>query len=85
MKKVEYKNKNTAAILAILLGCIWLHKFYLWKWFQWIIYICIVMSWVSTILWIIEGILYLINDQERFNLNVNFKHSQKVDYINNKN
>lgn len=75
------KNKFTAAILAILFGSLGFHKFYLWKWGQGILYIilCIITFWVlPAIIWILEGIIYLINNKDWFDIQYN------AEYIRNK-
>lgn len=59
------KSKVTAGLLAILLGAFGIHKFYLGKWIQGIIYIIFFWTYIPAILGIIEGIRYLIlNDQD---------------------
>ena len=61
------KSKTTAGILAILLGGIGIHKFYLGKIGMGILYL--VFSWtaIPSIVGLIEGIIYLTfhgNDKE---------------------
>jgi len=68
------KNKYIAALFAILLWIIGGHKFYLWKWWQWLLYILlsIITFWVlPTCLWVLEGLLYLVNTKKRFDMNYN--------------
>lgn len=59
------KSKVTAGLLAILLGAFGIHKFYLGKWIQGIVYAIFFWTYIPAILGIIEGIRYLIlNDQD---------------------
>lgn len=65
------KNKIVAALLAIFLGGLGIHKFYLGKTTAGIIYL--VLSWtvIPSIIGFIEGILLLIQDEEKFNSEYN--------------
>jgi len=72
------KNKYVAWLIAIMFWCIWLHKFYLGKWVQWIIYLIFCLTWIPMVIWFFEWIIYIINTNEWFNLNYN------MDYIKNK-
>lgn len=60
------KNRVVAGLLAIFLGSLGIHKFYLGKWGWGIIYL--VFSWtvIPGILGVIEGIMYLISSDEMF-------------------
>ena len=78
------KNKLTATLLALLLGWIWAHKFYLWKWVQGIFYILFMFTFIPLILWLLEACLYAFNSKEWFDLNYNFEYIQKQDYLNKK-
>lgn len=53
------KSKSTACILAILLGSIGIHKFYLGKVWQGLLYLIFCWTWIPMIVGIIEGIIYL--------------------------
>lgn len=61
------KNKYIAWILGLLLWWLWVHKFYLWKWFQWILYILFTWTYLPFILAIIEWLVYLLMSKEKFN------------------
>ena len=63
---VSAKSKTTAGILAILLGGIGIHKFYLGKIGIGIIYILFCWTYIPAILGIIEGITYLTASDEKF-------------------
>lgn len=63
------KNKYVAGLLAIFLGFLGFHKFYLGKWFQWILYI--IFMPITVFISILEGVLYLFNSKSRFDTNFN--------------
>lgn len=59
------KSKVVAGLLAILLGAFGIHKFYLGKWIQGIVYVIFFWTYIPAILGVIEGIRYLVlNDQD---------------------
>ena len=60
------KNKVVAGILAILLGDLGIHKFYLGKIGWGIIYLLFCWTGIPAIVGLIEGIIYLCTDNETF-------------------
>jgi TM2 domain-containing membrane protein YozV len=60
------KSRLTAALLAILLGGLGIHKFYLNKPIQGILYIVFCMTFIPAIIGFIEGIIYLCESDEKF-------------------
>ncbi len=62
------KSKVTAGILAIFLGGIGVHKFYLGKVGMGILYLCFCWTAIPAMLGLIEGILYLCSNDENFQL-----------------
>lgn len=60
------KNRIVAGVLAILLGSIGAHKFYLGRWGWGIIYLLLVWTYIPTVVGIIEGIIYLFSSNETF-------------------
>jgi TM2 domain-containing membrane protein YozV len=59
------RNKMIAALLAIILGTIGAHKFYLGRIGWGVIYLLFCWSFVPTVLGIIEGVVYLgMTDQD---------------------
>ncbi len=60
------KNKVAAAIFAILLGWIGVHKYYLGRVGQGILYTLFFWTGIPGLLGLIEGIIYLTMDDERF-------------------
>lgn len=53
------KNKTTAGILALLLGGLGVHKFYLGNTGKGILYLCFFWTFIPAIIALIEGIQYL--------------------------
>ena len=64
--KTGTKNKTTAGILAILLGGLGAHKFYLGQTGQGILYLCFSWTLIPEIIGFIEGIIYLTKSDEEF-------------------
>jgi len=67
----EPKDKTTAALLALFLGGLGIHKFYLGggstKWG--IVYLLFCWTFIPAILGFIEAIMFLMMDQESFHEN----------------
>lgn len=62
------KSKLVAGILAILLGGIGIHKFYLGKAGTGILYLLFCWTGIPAVIGLIEGILYLCSNDENFQL-----------------
>ncbi|MBR2152917.1 MAG: NINE protein [Clostridia bacterium] len=62
------KNKIVAAILAILLGGIGVHKFYLGQTGKGILYLLFCWTYIPSILGLIEGIMILCSNDENFQI-----------------
>lgn len=62
------KNKMVAGLLAILLGGLGIHKFYLGNNFKGILYIVFCWCYIPAILGLIEGIQILCSNDENFQL-----------------
>ncbi|MDM5231138.1 TM2 domain-containing protein [Lysinibacillus pakistanensis] len=60
------KNKNIAGVLAIFLGGFGIHKFYMGKIFQGIIYLIFCWTYIPSIIAFIEGIIYLLSNEHNF-------------------
>ena len=60
------KSKVVAGILAILLGDLGIHKFYLGKIGMGILYLLFCWTGIPAIAGLIEGIMYLVADDETF-------------------
>ncbi len=63
------KDKTVAGILAILLGGIGVHQFYLGNTTRGIIYIVLMFVGVSPILGLVDGIMYLTKPEDVFQRN----------------
>ncbi|MCD7034486.1 TM2 domain-containing protein [Metabacillus sp. GX 13764] len=61
------KNKYIAAALGIFTGGFGIHKFYLGKPGQGLLYILFCWTGIPEVLGVIEGVLYLLRGQDRFN------------------
>lgn len=68
-KQMEVKtnrSRSTAAVLAIIFGGLGIHKFYLGKPIQGILYIFFSWTFIPMIIGIIEGIIYLSMSNKSF-------------------
>ncbi len=65
------KNKVVAAILAFFLGGLGIHRFYLGHIGMGILYFIFSWTGIPSVVGIIEGVLYLIQDEESFNAKYN--------------
>lgn len=70
------KNKTTAALLAIFLGGIGAHKFYLKKYLWGIAYLIFCWTYIPSIIGLIEGIMYLCTTESDFQTKYCDKESQ---------
>lgn len=78
------KNKYIAAWFAILFWWLGFHKFYLWKWVQWILYIilCVMTFWVLPwLIGILEWLVYLLNSKNWFDNNYNFDYMYREELL----
>lgn len=60
------KNKVAAAVLAILVGGIGIHKFYLGQTGKGILYLLFCWTGIPAFVGLIEGILYLVSNDHNF-------------------
>ena len=65
------KSRVTAGVLGILLGGLGVHKFYMGKIGAGVVYILLCWTYVPAIVGLIEGIIYLTQDDNAFNAKVN--------------
>ena len=65
------KSKTTSGVLGILLGGLGVHKFYLGKHGKGVIYLLTSWTGIPSIIGFIEGIKYLVMDEEEFNKRYN--------------
>lgn len=65
------KNRIVAALLAIFLGSLGIHKFYLGQLLWGVIYLLLCWTGVPAVVGIIEGIYYLIITDDEFNAKFN--------------
>ncbi len=63
---VGTKSKVVAALLAIFLGGLGAHKFYLGQTGMGIIYLCFCWTFIPAVIAFIEGIIYLTMSDEQF-------------------
>lgn len=67
------KSKIVAGILGILLGGLGVHKFYMGNILAGVVYLVFSWTTVPGILGLIEGIVFLIDDDEKFQARVEAK------------
>jgi TM2 domain-containing membrane protein YozV len=60
------KNRIAAALFALLLGGLGIHKFYLGRVGQGILYLVFFWTFIPTVIGFIEGIIYLTRSDEDF-------------------
>jgi len=65
------KDKTTAAILALLLGGLGIHKFYLGKGALGLLYLIFCWTFIPAIVGFVEGILLLLMSKKDFDLDYN--------------
>lgn len=69
------RSKTVAAVLAILLGGLGAHKFYLGKYGQGILYLLFCWTYIPSIIGVIEGISYLLADDVEWQV----KHQVRIE------
>jgi TM2 domain-containing membrane protein YozV len=69
--KPSDKSKTTAGILAILLGGLGIHKFYMGKPLQGILYLLFCWTFIPAIVSFIEGLMYFFESDEKFQSRLN--------------
>jgi TM2 domain-containing membrane protein YozV/RNA polymerase subunit RPABC4/transcription elongation factor Spt4 len=72
-RREPMKSKVTAGILAILLGGLGIHKFYLGKTLQGIIYLLLCWLYIPALIGLIEGIIYLTMSDEKWMQKVGYR------------
>lgn len=63
---VSGKSRVAAGVLALLLGGLGVHKFYLGKIWPGVIYLVLVWTYIPAIVALVEGIIYLTQDDQKF-------------------
>ena len=61
----RYKSKVAAGVLALLLGGLGVHRFYLGQWWG-IFYLLFCWTWIPGFIAIVEGIVFLCSNDERW-------------------
>jgi TM2 domain-containing membrane protein YozV/ribosomal protein L40E len=61
------KSKLAAALFALLLGGVGIHKFYLGQVWQGVLYLVFCWTFVPAVIGIIEGIVLLVMTEQNFN------------------
>lgn len=65
------KSKTTAGILALLLGGIGIHRFYLKQTGFGILYLVFCWTFIPAIIALVDGIIFLTQSEEAFNIKYN--------------
>ena len=60
------KNKTTAALLALFLGGLGMHKFYLGKWVWGIVYLLFCWTFIPSLVSLVEAIVLLVQSEDSF-------------------
>ena len=60
------RNRTAAALFALLLGGLGVHKFYLGKVGQGVLYLIFCWTFIPAIIGFIEGIIYLTKSDQEF-------------------
>ena len=68
---IKGKNKLAAGLLALFLGGIGIHKFYLGKAGQGIVYLLLCWTFIPAIIGFVEGLVYLAMSEEEFDSKYN--------------
>jgi TM2 domain-containing membrane protein YozV/Tfp pilus assembly major pilin PilA len=66
----RYKSKTAAGVLAILIGGLGVHRFYLGQWWG-IFYLLLFWTWIPGIISIVEGIVFLFRNDEKWDAQYN--------------
>lgn len=66
----RYKSKTAAGVLAIFLGGFGVHRFYLGQWWG-IFYLLFFWAWIPGIVALIEGIVFLFSNDEKWDKKYN--------------
>lgn len=66
MSEMNEKSRVAAGVLAILLGDIGVHKFYMGKIGMGILYLLFCWTGIPALVGLIEGIIYLTESDEKF-------------------
>lgn len=61
-----WTRKTTAGILGLLLGGLGIHKFYHGSWGWGVVYIIFIWTFIPAIVGAVEGILYLVMDENKY-------------------
>ena len=67
----SYNHKLEAALLAIVGGCIGMHKFYLGKMGQGLIYLIFCWTFIPAIIGFVEGLRYIFMSKKNFDIEYN--------------
>ncbi|AKB77931.1 hypothetical protein MSHOH_1448 [Methanosarcina horonobensis HB-1 = JCM 15518] len=66
IKRASGKSKVVAGVLAIFLGGFGIHKFYMGKAGQGILYLLFCWTFIPALLGLLEGLMYLLESDESF-------------------
>ena len=66
----RYKSKTVAGLIAILVGGLGIHRFYLGQWWG-IIYLLLFWTWIPGLIALVEGIVFLATSSEKWDKKYN--------------
>lgn len=64
-RTTRYKSKTAAGVLAIFLGGLGIHRFYLGQWWG-IFYLLLIWTMIPSLVSLIEGIVFLFSDENKW-------------------
>lgn len=67
-----YKEKNLATVLAMFFWGAGLHKFYLWQYVQWVLYLAFIWTFIPAIIGFFEGLSYFSQSKEYWDYKINW-------------
>jgi TM2 domain-containing membrane protein YozV len=68
---IKYKDQKLAGVLWIFLWWAWIHKFYLWMYIQWILYLVFIWTFIPAIIGLFEWISYFSYSKEYWDFKFN--------------
>ena len=65
------RTRLGTVIVALFLGWLWIHKFYLWQYWMWFLYLIFCWTWIPLFLSFIEVFYFAFMTKETFDSTYN--------------